>query len=96
MVISKLSSRRQFVVPKDIATQLHLKEGDLLKITRHGAGFYVIPVDVEERYPADLIEGASLALEKNLEGGKTYSSFDSMMKELRAGKHSGSKKSSHA
>ena len=96
MVISKLSSRRQFVVPQEIASQLHLKEGDLLKITRHGAGFYVVPVDIEERYPADLIEGASLALEKNLEEGKTYSSFDSMTKELRARRHSASKKSGHA
>ena len=96
MIVSKLSSRRQFVVPKDIADQLHLKEGDLLKVTSHGAGFYVVPVDVEERYPADLIEGASLALEKNLEEGKTYSSFNAMTKDLRARKHSTPKKNNHA
>lgn len=95
MIVSKLSSRRQFVVPKGLADQLHLKEGDLLKISRQGAGFYVVPVDVEERYPADLVEGASLALEKDLEEGKTYSSFDSMNKELRARRHSSSK-SKHA
>ena len=87
-MLAKLSSHRQFVVPKQIADQLALKKGDILKITlvRETGGFLVIPVDVEERYPADLMEGAAQALEQNLEEGKTFSSIEEMVKDLHQSK----------
>jgi bifunctional DNA-binding transcriptional regulator/antitoxin component of YhaV-PrlF toxin-antitoxin module len=88
VMIAKLSSHRQFVVPKEIANQLALKEGDFLKITlvREQGGFLAIPVDVEERYPTDLIKGAAQALEQDLEEGKTFSSLEDMVKDLRQSK----------
>ena len=87
-MLAKLSSHRQFVVPKEIADQLAIKEGDFLKITllKEKGGFFVVPVDVEERYPADLIEGAAQALEQTLEEGKTFSSLEEMIQDLHQGK----------
>ena len=52
----------------------------LAKLSSHRQ--FVVPVDVEERYPADLIKGAAQALEQNLEEGKTFSSLEEMIQDL--------------
>lgn len=81
-MLAKLSRRRQFAIPKRLADELHLHEGDLLKITRKGYGFYVVPVELEERYPADLVRDAAQALEKNFVKGKSFKSFKGLMADL--------------
>ncbi len=81
-MLAKLSSRRQFVVPKSIAMALHLKPGDLLNVTRKNNSIVLTPVDIEERYDPDLIAGASKALRKGLEEGKTFGSFKEMIEDI--------------
>ncbi|MCK4262030.1 AbrB/MazE/SpoVT family DNA-binding domain-containing protein [bacterium] len=81
-MLAKLSTRRQFVIPKAIATILHLKPGDLLNVVRKNNSVVLTPVDIEERYDPGLVAGASKSLEKGLEEGKTFGSFKEMMKDI--------------
>lgn len=82
-IVAKLSIRNQLTVPKEVVKVLHLRPGDLLKVTPYNGGFLAVPVEIEERYPEDLISEAAGALEKDLEQGKTFKSFKAMMTELR-------------
>ena len=92
-MLAKLSSRRQFVIPKSIAVALHLNPGDLLNVTRKNNSIVLTPVDIEERYDPDLIAHAGKALEKGLEEGKTFGSFKEMIEDIH---HQTGRKKRHA
>ena len=48
-MIARLSSRRQLVIPKSIATALRLTPGDLLNVVRKNNTVVLTPVDIVER-----------------------------------------------
>ena len=48
-MIARLSSRRQLVIPKSIASAKHLKPGDILNVVREKNTIVLIPVDFVER-----------------------------------------------
>ena len=51
-MIARLSSRRQLVIPKPIATALRLRTGDLLDVVQKKNTVILTPVDIVERKDA--------------------------------------------
>ena len=48
-MLARLSSRRQLVIPKSIATALRLTPGDLLNVVQKNNTVVLTPVDIVER-----------------------------------------------
>ena len=51
-MIARLSSRRQLVIPKSIATALRLSQGDLLDVVQKENTVVLTPVDIVKRKDA--------------------------------------------
>ena len=56
-MIARLSSRRQFVIPKSIASAMCLKPGDMLNVVKEKNTIVLIPVEIVERKVAKSKKG---------------------------------------
>lgn len=73
-MLSKISSKHQVVIPKQICAIFGLVKGDLIDFTISGRRIIMVPkeVIVEDKYPLKDLEAAEEALSKGL-GGKRVS-----------------------
>ena len=67
-MITKVSSKHQVTIPKDIAEAFDLKKGDVLEVKREGDKIIMIPKEVilEDKYPKEDLEAAEKALSRGL------------------------------
>ena len=67
-MITKVSSKHQVTIPKDIAEAFDLKKGDVLEVKRQGDKIIMIPKEVilEDKYSREDLETSEKILSKGL------------------------------
>jgi AbrB family looped-hinge helix DNA binding protein len=67
-MLTKISSKHQITIPKNIALAFDLKKGDIMDIEKKGNKIIMIPKEVvlEDKYPKEDLVAAEDALSRGL------------------------------
>ena len=72
MTISKVLSKYQITLPKEVVLQLHISKGDLLKCEAHDGKISLTPVIVEEPYSEEELRTFEALYADPKNAGKIY------------------------
>ena len=72
MVLSKVLSKYQITLPKEVVRQLHITKGDLLKCEARDGRISLTPVTVEESYSEEELKKFETLYSDPKNSGRVY------------------------
>lgn len=83
MILSKVLSKYQITLPKEVVMALHIGKGDVLKCEIHNGKVLFSPVIVEEPYSEEDLQKFDELYNHPKNKGKVYRTQEEALKHLR-------------